>query len=113
MTTTHKAIHSVSKTTTFFHSSYIWFAGAILTAGIFIILPEDFFSRLQLDLCLFKLLFDHPCPGCGTLRGLSHFFHGHFLAAWQSNPFVYFWLVATPVYFLWRHFYHASHSTIN
>ena len=59
----------------------------------FSFLPENFWSRLPFELCLYRLIFHQDCLGCGILRGLSHFFHGHLSAAWDSNPLVYFWLV--------------------
>ncbi|MBQ6449550.1 DUF2752 domain-containing protein [bacterium] len=71
----------------------------------FSFLPESFWSDLPFELCLFRLIFHHDCLGCGTLRGLSHLFHGHFQAAWQSNPLVYFWLiigVGTEIYLINR-----------
>jgi len=38
------------------------------------------------SLCLIRAIF-HTCPFCGTVRALSHFFHGEFAEAvrWNIN----------------------------
>jgi hypothetical protein len=36
--------------------------------------------------CLFKLIFRVPCPGCGIIRSLSAFSRGDLLLAWHANP---------------------------
>jgi hypothetical protein len=35
--------------------------------------------------CLFSLLLDHPCWGCGMTRAALAFVRGDFVAAWQFN----------------------------
>jgi hypothetical protein len=39
--------------------------------------------------CVFHNLTNLPCVTCGMTRCGIQFFHGHFLAAWQWNPFVF------------------------
>jgi hypothetical protein len=39
--------------------------------------------------CLFKQLTGRPCFTCGMTSGWLELWHGHFAAAWQSNPLVY------------------------
>jgi hypothetical protein len=39
--------------------------------------------------CVFHALTNLPCVTCGMTRCGIQFFHGHFLAAWQWNPFVF------------------------
>ena len=36
--------------------------------------------------CLFKTIFGHPCPGCGSLRAAHQLLHGNLQAAWALNP---------------------------
>jgi hypothetical protein len=46
--------------------------------------PEDYMLP-----CLNKKLFGFDCLGCGLQRGLSHLFHGEFIAAFKMYPAVY------------------------
>jgi len=39
--------------------------------------------------CMFHDLTNLPCVTCGMTRCAIQFFHGHFLAAFQWNPFVF------------------------
>ena len=90
--------------------SLVLFASASL---FFIVAPENFFGDLPFDLCLFRILFHRDCWGCGTLRGLSHFFHGHFLATWQSNHLIYLWLIfvaSAEIYLVVRAFFDVKFS---
>ncbi len=38
--------------------------------------------------CLFKTIFGHACPGCGSLRAMHQLLHGNVAAAWALNPMV-------------------------
>ena len=44
---------------------------------------------LPWPVCLFHQLTGLPCVTCGMTRSGIQFFHGHFLAALQWNPFVF------------------------
>ena len=35
--------------------------------------------------CLFKTIFGHACPGCGSLRAMHQLLHGNVAAAWAMN----------------------------
>ncbi len=37
-------------------------------------------------MCIFKLLFGLPCPGCGLTRANVLFFTGHFYEAFMMHP---------------------------
>jgi hypothetical protein len=43
--------------------------------------------------CLFRFLTGYQCPGCGSTRAMHQLLHGHFVAAFELNPF---FLVAIP-----------------
>ena len=36
--------------------------------------------------CLFRLMTDFNCPGCGTTRARHEIMHGHFQSAFMLNP---------------------------
>ena len=36
-------------------------------------------------LCMSRLYFDIPCPGCGLTRSFVHLAHGRWQAAWATN----------------------------
>ena len=64
----------------------IWLSASILSLG---------FAAVWLTLglpwprCVFHDLTNLPCVTCGMTRCGIQFFHGHFLAALQWNPFVF------------------------
>lgn len=66
----------------------------LLTIGI--ILPS---SGMGIPLCMFKLLFSLPCPGCGLMRSVSSVLHGDFLKSWNYHPLGIFF-AATAVLFV-------------
>ena len=64
----------------------IWLSASVLSLG---------FAAVWLTLglpwprCVFHNLTNLPCVTCGMTRCGIQFFHGHFLAALQWNPFVF------------------------
>src|SRR5262249_1942185 len=68
------------------HHELIWLSASTLSLG---------FAAAWLTLgfpwphCLFHELTSLPCITCGMTRCAIQFFHGHFLAALQWNPFVF------------------------
>ena len=60
------------------------------------------------SLCLFRNLFGVECLTCGVTRGVSSFFHGAFLDAWEYNPLtyavlaLYFLLIVSDLFLLWK-----------
>jgi Protein of unknown function (DUF2752) len=64
----------------------IWLSASVLSLG---------FAAVWLTLglpwphCVFHALTNLPCVTCGMTRCGIQFFHGHFLAALQWNPFVF------------------------
>lgn len=54
----------------------------LYTAGAEIA-PEE----VSLIPCLFHLVTDVPCPGCGMTRACLAITHGHFGDAWHYHPF--------------------------
>ena len=45
------------------------------------------------DLCWFKSITHHPCPGCGLTHSFLAIGHGHWAEAWVFNPFGFVWFV--------------------
>ncbi len=43
----------------------------------------------QRSICLINFIFGIKCFTCGVTRGVSNFFHGNFLRAWEFNPLTY------------------------
>jgi hypothetical protein len=64
----------------------IWLSVSVLSLGV-----AALWLRLGLPwpLCVFHQLTGLPCLTCGMTRCGIEFFHGHFLAALQWNPFVF------------------------
>ena len=48
-----------------------------------------FALKLPWPICLFHALTGRPCLTCGATRSAVAFFHAHFLAAFQWNPFAF------------------------
>ncbi|MGO8699824.1 MAG: DUF2752 domain-containing protein [Limisphaerales bacterium] len=44
--------------------------------------------------CALHQLTGLQCPGCGGLRAMHQFLHGHFGEAWDLNPLIFFLLPA-------------------
>jgi len=42
-----------------------------------------------ITVCWFKTISGLPCPACGSTSGIIEIFKGHFLQAFQLNPFSY------------------------
>lgn len=51
---------------------------------VLLLLPANFFDTGQ-SMCLSVLLLGKTCYGCGLTRGVQHFIHFDFDAAWQFN----------------------------
>jgi Na+/H+ antiporter NhaC len=45
--------------------------------------------------CWFRQLTGFPCPTCGATRTAMALSHGHLVAAWQQNPFMFLCYAAT------------------
>lgn len=78
---------------------WLWLTlGLLALAGLLVLHafpPQDygFYPR-----CGLFLLTGLHCPGCGSLRALSHLSHGRFLAAMDSNALL---IIALPVGLVW------------
>lgn len=44
------------------------------------------YSERGPDLCIFKILFHHACPGCGLTRSICFLVHGRLREAMEFNP---------------------------
>ncbi len=60
-----------------------WFLA--LAPVILFLLPVDFFDNGKTSICLSKLLANVECYACGLTRGIMHFIHFDFSAAWSYN----------------------------
>jgi hypothetical protein len=78
---------------------------------IFLVIPSTAFDNGP-PLCLFTILADVKCIGCGLTRGVMHFIHFDFSRAWAFNPLSF---VAVPVicYFWMRYAYRLWKSWTN
>ena len=67
-----------------------FFLIGLLLVGIYTawsgILPD----KMTLVPCLFHLITDISCPGCGITRACVSLAQGKFVAAWGYHPFVFF-----------------------
>jgi Protein of unknown function (DUF2752) len=68
----------------------IW--SALLAGSAYLFVFEPGKTGL-FPVCLFRFLTGYQCPGCGSTRAMHQLLHGHFVAAFELNPF---FLVAIP-----------------
>jgi hypothetical protein len=59
----------------------------ILLPLAFIVVPTSWIESRR-SICLIRILFGVPCPGCGMTRAISCVFHGHFKRAFQYNKLI-------------------------
>ena len=64
----------------------IWLSVSVASIGL---AAAWFVLGLPWPRCLFHDLTGRPCVTCGMTRSAIQFFQGHFLAAFQWNPFVF------------------------
>ena len=55
--------------------------------GLYTMVSEMPPEKVSLIPCMFHLVTDIPCPGCGMTRACIALTHGHFADAWRSHPF--------------------------
>jgi Protein of unknown function (DUF2752) len=70
----------------------------LLAPFVLLLLPVDFFDHGE-SICLSKQLAGLECPACGLTRGVMHFVHLDFAAAWQFNKITF--LVVPLMFPLW------------
>lgn len=66
---------------------WAWAAGLLAASATALVLY--FFEPTRWSfypVCVFHQSTGLLCPGCGTLRSMHHFLHGHWWTAFQSNP---------------------------
>ncbi|HEY4757966.1 MAG TPA: DUF2752 domain-containing protein, partial [Chthoniobacterales bacterium] len=73
----------------------IWLSASILSLGFAAVWLA---VGLPWPRCVFHNLTNLPCVTCGMTRCAIQFFHGHFLAALQWNPFVFAVLCAATLF---------------
>lgn len=64
--------------------SYFKIGGLLIIPIVLLVLPANFFDDGP-PICLFTLLSDIHCPGCGMTRGIMHLIHGQFATAFEFN----------------------------
>ena len=66
----------------------------LLLPIVFLCLPSSYFDNGQ-SICIFVLLLDKQCPGCGMTRAIQHLIHLEFSQAWNFNhlSFVVFFVI--------------------
>jgi len=67
---------------TFFGPLAVGVSAFILIGAVF--LPSD---GLGVDLCSWKVMTGHPCPGCGLSRSVRNLAHGEAGLAFSYHPF--------------------------
>ena len=61
--------------------------------GLFIIILYLIIMQLFFhNLCIFKLVFHFPCPGCGLTHAFFYLLKGNFIKSLNYNPSLIFWL---------------------
>ena len=60
--------------------------------------------------CLFTLLFDMSCPGCGLTRAFVCLLHLDFIGAWNNNSMI-FIIIPASIYFIISDFYNKKNPT--
>jgi len=73
----------------------IWLSVSVASIGL---AAAWFVLGLPWPRCLFHDLTGQPCVTCGMTRSAIQFFQGHFLAAFQWNPFVFATLCGLSVF---------------
>ena len=73
---------------------------------ILILLPFLFYFGVKFlvlyntqNICVFKILTGHPCPGCGMTRAFNELFSFHFIEAYRLNPRIV--IVAPLLVYIW------------
>lgn len=61
------------------------------------VLPKTFFDDGP-PLCLFTILADTECPGCGLTRGTMRLSHFDFAGAWEMNKLTF---IVIPILAVW------------
>ncbi|MYC76125.1 DUF2752 domain-containing protein [Candidatus Poribacteria bacterium] len=69
---------------TFFARLFVVGLGVI---GLYTATSEILPTEVSLIPCIFHLVTDVPCPGCGMTRACLALTHGHFADAWHYHPF--------------------------
>ena len=64
----------------------IWLSVSVISLGL---AATWFTLGLPWPRCVFHDVTGFPCVTCGMTRATIQFFHGHFLAAFRWNPFVF------------------------
>ncbi len=55
--------------------------------GIYTAVSQKSPDEVSLIPCIFHLVTDVPCPGCGMTRACIALTHAHFTEAWRYHPF--------------------------
>ena len=71
-----------------------WLLGALALAGLAVLYLFNPVEHAFYPPCLFYQLTHLHCPGCGGLRAMHQLTHGHFAAAFLSNPLL---IVSIPI----------------
>ncbi len=63
------------------------FLGGLGVVGFYTAAAEIAPEKASLIPCIFHLVTEVPCPGCGMTRACLSITHGHFGDAWHYHPF--------------------------
>ena len=59
----------------------------LAVVGIYMMVSDKSPDEVSLIPCIFQIVTDVPCPGCGMTRACLALTHGHFTEAWFYHPF--------------------------
>lgn len=59
--------------------------------------------------CLWKVLTDTDCPGCGSQRMVHALMHGDIIAAWHANAYA-LCMIPVIIFLFWLEFTRERHS---
>jgi len=65
---------------------WLWLLSGGVVAGLLVLYYFNPIEHAFYPTCQFYQLTHLHCPGCGSLRALHQLTHGHFSAAFSSNP---------------------------
>jgi hypothetical protein len=81
-----------------YYARYLLIIGSIIGGYLVLVLQDGVPETHHIEMCWFKLLTGHPCPGCGMGHATLALFHGNIPGSFSYNilclPFTLVMIVA-------------------